>query len=302
MTAFPADAESNLFEGPYPEFSQALAHFAYPGDVRRIRELRSEWRAHNPCEYPPLFDERGWDAPRTGEAFKALWLKLEEGDVRSWRRMGKGGPYEAINPTEWRRGREYAMRQIRPPQPPPGPGFIVVATGPPLVGDVVDRRIPERDFFVVLLVNETFLRDVVVSRDDVLKRASTALAGAVASATESGRRGGKKSGEVRRESRRWVPHAEEIACAVDPNLSNGEIALAISDRWKRADVEFSGAPDANAVCSAAQGGRKTSAAKASIEELKGQIDSIPDTKAFASDTKAFSGQNVFPRQPMFAVK
>jgi hypothetical protein len=83
--------------------------------VRRIREAHSEWRAHNPCEYPPLCGERGWDAPRTGEAFKALWLKLEEGAVRSWRRMGKDGPYEAINPAEWRRGREYAMLQIRPP-------------------------------------------------------------------------------------------------------------------------------------------------------------------------------------------
>ncbi|HZZ21486.1 MAG TPA: hypothetical protein VFE60_02425 [Roseiarcus sp.] len=168
MTAFPADAESNLFEGPHPEFFQALAHFAYPGDVRRIREARSEWRAHNPCEYPPLFDERGWDAPRTGEAFKALWLKLEEGDVRSWRRMGKDGPYEMINPSEWRRGRENAMRQILPPQSPPPPGSIVVSTGPLLVGDLFDRRIPEFDFFIVLLVNETFLRDVVVSRDDLL--------------------------------------------------------------------------------------------------------------------------------------
>jgi hypothetical protein len=45
VTAFPADAESNLFEGRYPEFFQALAHFAYPGDVIRIREARSEWRA-----------------------------------------------------------------------------------------------------------------------------------------------------------------------------------------------------------------------------------------------------------------
>ena len=176
MTAFPADAESNLFEGPYPEFFQALAHFAYPGDVRRIREARSEWRAHNPCEYPPLFDECGWDAPRTGEAFKALWLKLEEGAVHSWLRMGKDGPYEAINPSDWRRGRENAMRQIRPPQPRPRADLLVVSTGPPLVGDLFDRRIPEFDFFIVLLVNETFLRDVVVSRDDIPKRAPAALA------------------------------------------------------------------------------------------------------------------------------
>jgi hypothetical protein len=44
------------------------------------------------------------------------------------------------------------------------------------VGDLFDRRIPEFDFFIVLLVNETFLRDVVVSRDDILKRAPAALA------------------------------------------------------------------------------------------------------------------------------
>ena len=181
MTAFPADAEFNLFEGPYPEFFQALAHFAYPGDVRRIREAHSEWRARNPCEYPPLYDERGWDAPRTGEAFKALWLKLEEGAVRSWLRMGKDGRYEAIKPSEWRGLREIAKRQVRPPQSPLSSGStpprgIAVFVGPPLVGDHFDRRIPEFDFFIVLLVSETFLRDVVVSRDDIRKRASTAVA------------------------------------------------------------------------------------------------------------------------------
>jgi hypothetical protein len=176
VTAFPADAESNLFEGPYPEFFQALAHFAYPGEVRRIREAHSEWSARNPCEYPPLCDERGWDAPGTGEVFKALWLKLEEGAVRSWLRMGKDGRYETINPSEWRRRRKNAMRQIRVPRPLPRPGSIVVSIGDPLLGDAVDPRIPERDFFIVLLVNEVFLRDVVVSRDDIRKRAPAALA------------------------------------------------------------------------------------------------------------------------------
>ena len=71
------------------------------------------------------------------------------------------------------------MHQIRPPQPPLRPGLaplIVVFIGPPLVGDIFDRRISECDFFIVLLVSETFLRDVVVSRDDILKRGSTALA------------------------------------------------------------------------------------------------------------------------------
>jgi hypothetical protein len=181
VTAFPADAESNLFEGPYPEFFQALAHFAYPGDFRRIREARSEWSGRNPCEYPPLFDQRGWNAPRTGEAFKALWLKHEEGAIRSWWRIRKDGPHEPINPSEWRRVREIAMQQIRPPQPPLPPGStrppgIAVFAGPPLVGDLFDRRIPEFDFFIILVVSETFLRDVVVSRDDIMKHAPAALA------------------------------------------------------------------------------------------------------------------------------
>jgi hypothetical protein len=190
VTAFPADAESNLFEGPYPEFFQALAHFAYPGDVRRIREAHSEWRTRNPCEYQPLYDKRGWDAPRTGEAFKALWLKLEEGVVRSWRRMGKDGPYETIDPSEWRRRREDALAAVKAAEATgatdvtnvkilsfaPNPVIPSLelrqtrphtGTGDPL-GDLVDRRIPERDFFIILVLNVAFLRDVVVSRDDLL--------------------------------------------------------------------------------------------------------------------------------------
>jgi hypothetical protein len=122
------------FEGPYPEFFQALAHLVYPGDAGRIREAHSQWRAHNRCEHPPLFSARGWDAPRTGEAFKALWLRLEEGVIRSWRRMGVDMPYEAITPITWVRWPKAVIRQIRPPQPAPPskPGFIVVAAGPEL--------------------------------------------------------------------------------------------------------------------------------------------------------------------------
>ena len=181
MTAFPADAEFNLFEGPYPEFFQALAHFAYPGDVRRIREAHSEWRARNPCEYPPLFDERGWDAPRTGEAFKALWLKLEEGAVRSWLTNGKRrAPMKrSIRPNgaAYVRTRSGKSGRLSPrSRLDLAPRGIAVFVGPPLVGDHFDRQIPEFDFFIVLLVSEAFLRDVVVSRDDILKRASTALA------------------------------------------------------------------------------------------------------------------------------
>ena len=57
------------------------------------------------------------------------------------------------------------------------------------------------------------------------------------SKTELGRRGGKKSGKVRRESRPWVPHAEEIVLTVDSNLSNGAIATEINGGWKRQDVD-----------------------------------------------------------------
>ena len=150
-------------------------------------------------------------------------------------------PYERIDPNEFRTRREEAERRMRlPPRQriPVVEGYQLV--GEPPLGEGVDPQIPERDSFLILGANEAFLTVVVVSRDDVLKRASTALAGAVPSATELGRRGGKKSGEVRRKSRPWVPHAEEIALTVDSNLSNGAIALAISDRWKRADVNYPG--------------------------------------------------------------
>ena len=244
MTAFPADAESNLFEGPYPEFFQALTHFVYLGDVRRIREARSEWS--EPREYPPLYDVQfGWDAPETGKAFKILWLKCEDGSVRAWRRRRAQDwtmldPFERIDPNKFRTRREEAERRMRlPPRQriPVVEGYQFV--GEPPLGEGLDPQIPERDSFLILRANEAFLRDVVVSRDDILKRAS-ALAGAVPSVTELGRRGGKRSGEVRRKSRRWVPHAEEIALTIDPNLSNEDIANAITDRWKRADVNYPG--------------------------------------------------------------
>jgi hypothetical protein len=245
VTAFPADAESNLFKGPYPEFFQALAHFAYPGDVRRIREAHSGWS--EPREYSPLYDVQfGFDAPKTGKAFKILWLKCEDGSVRAWRRRRAQDwtmldPYERIDSNEFRTRREEAERRMRlPPRQriPMVEGYQLVGERP--LGEGVDPQIPERDSFLILGANEAFLTVVVVSRDDVLKRASTALAGAVPSVTELGRRGGKRSGEVRRKSRRWVPHAEEIALTIDPNLSNEDIANAITDRWKRADVNYPG--------------------------------------------------------------
>ena len=36
---------SNSFEDDYPQFLQALTHYAYPGDARRFREAHNEWRA-----------------------------------------------------------------------------------------------------------------------------------------------------------------------------------------------------------------------------------------------------------------
>lgn len=181
MTAFPADAESNLFEGPYPEFFQALAHCAYPGDVRRIREAHSGWS--EPREYPPLYDvQRGWDAPKTGKAFKILWLKCEDGSVRAWRRRRAQDwtmrdPYERIDPNEFRTRREEAERRMRlPPRQriPVVEGYQFV--GEPPLGERVDPQIPERDSFLILRANEAFLPVVVVSRDDILKRAPAALA------------------------------------------------------------------------------------------------------------------------------
>jgi hypothetical protein len=116
-----------------------------------------------------LYTERGWDAPKTGEAFMTLWRVRLEGDaVRSWRRLGKND-YRQIAPREWRGLREAAMLQMRPPQPPrPWSGFTV-STGPPLLGDAVDRDIPEREALIILFVHLDFLRNVVVSRDDLLK-------------------------------------------------------------------------------------------------------------------------------------
>jgi hypothetical protein len=165
-------ARHDLFENSYPEFFHALAALAFPDDIDRIREAHSDWRAHNPCEYPPLCTERGWAAPEVGEAFKNLWLASENqtARVRTWRRAGKDGPYEVIDPSEWRRRRRIAMEQARSfPQQPPKPGFIAVSIRPPVLGDVIDPHIPVRDFFIVFAVNEIFLRDVVVSRSDFLK-------------------------------------------------------------------------------------------------------------------------------------
>ena len=54
------------------------------------------------------------------------------------------------------------------------------------------------------------------------------------------REGGKKTGAVRKTNRPWASHAMELARGADASASNEKIACAISDRWKRADVDCPG--------------------------------------------------------------
>jgi hypothetical protein len=168
-----ADPQPTLSENPYPEFFQAVVGLAYPGDLRRIREAHSGWSG--PREYPLLYSDHGFADPKIGQSFKTLWLKCEEKDegVRAWRRRGPhdwamSEPFERIDPDEFGRRREEAERRMRlpPRQRVPMPDYYLLVGEPPL-GERVDPHIPERDFFLVLLANQDFLRDVVVSRDDV---------------------------------------------------------------------------------------------------------------------------------------
>jgi hypothetical protein len=213
VTASQADAQPNPFEDPYPEFFQVLAHLAYPGDVRRIREAHSEWS--RPREYPPLYAEQGWDAPKTGEAFKALWLKHEDGIIRAWRRRGPHDwteleRFKPIDPGDFRGYREEAERRMRllPRQRiPMVEGFQLV--GEPPLGEGIDPHIPEREFFLVLLANESFLHNVVDSRDDVMKlTASSAPVAVVVSQAERARKSGKENAE-RIAARAEIPSAAE---------------------------------------------------------------------------------------------
>jgi hypothetical protein len=159
---------SDPFAGePYPEFFQALAYIAYPDEPRRALEAHSGWAA--PREYPPLYSEEGW-APEIGKAFGILFAWLEDGAVRAWLRTGRDEfkKFEKIDPSAWRRGRQAGTAQTRPPLTrTPGSGFTMVL-GPRLLSDFLAPDIPERDLFVVLLVNELDLHNVVVSRDDLM--------------------------------------------------------------------------------------------------------------------------------------
>jgi hypothetical protein len=53
-------------------------------------------------------------------------------------------------------------------------GYQLVGERP--LGEGVDPQIPERDSFLILGANESFLQVMVVSRDDILKHAPSALA------------------------------------------------------------------------------------------------------------------------------
>jgi hypothetical protein len=162
---------SDPFEDDYPQFLQAVAYYAYPDDVRRIREAHSEWRG--PRERPPLYTKHGWDTPVVGQACRALTWNLEDGDVRSWWRPTKEEPYgEVIKPTTWCVLRGIALRGAAAPRPgpywPPGDPTRPFFLPPDPLEDEIGP-IPERDAFIHLVVHEAFLLNVVVSRDDVLK-------------------------------------------------------------------------------------------------------------------------------------
>jgi hypothetical protein len=160
---------SDSFEDDYPQFLQALTHYAYPGDVRRFREAHSEWRA--PREHPPLYTKDVWRPEYgfdivVGEACRALISDLEEEVVRGWWRSNKDEPYgEAIKPVRWRRMREAAPCEAAlPPKRATGSVFEDPAPLNKKIGPI-----PERDALIFLIVHETFLADLVVSSHDLLK-------------------------------------------------------------------------------------------------------------------------------------
>ena len=288
MTAFPADAESNLFEGPYPEFFRALAHFAYPGDVRRIREAHSGWS--EPREYPPLYDVQcGWDAPKTGKAFKILWLKCEAGSVRAWRRRRAQDwtmldPCERIDPNKFRTHREEAERRMRlPPRQriPVVEGYQLVGELP--LGEGVDPQNPGAQ----LLPHSRRQRGLPDGRGRFSRRRTEA---GLHRARRRRTVGDRARAPRREEERRGSPKEQALG-----STRRGDRPYhrpkPFERRHRQCDNrslearrrKLSGGPDVSAVRSAAQSGRNTSAPRASTEGLKTQIDSIVTRRAFASE-------------------
>ena len=199
--------------------------------------------------------DRGWSGlpPEIDEAYRKLAPLLESGKVRASRRMAKTGPRGPIEPVEW------------------CDVILLWFENPRFIGQdeprFYDRNTPDRDFADATA--EPW-RDVLFVVADVVKAfpIEPVTPAPALSATESGRRGGKKSGEVRRESRPWVPHAEELALAVAPNLSNEAIATEISGGWKRHDVDPPGIRTLQRFVAKLRGGKIPPRAKALTEGSK----------------------------------
>ena len=189
--------------------NQAIELIAY-GDLDRARKALTS--AH-------ISESRAWPSrsvlaymdPKVMDALWTLWRMLEDGTIEA---IEHGRP---VLSSRWSGER---LARLAPGEE--------LALGPfvqELQRVVTHVRIPAGELMAAL------------SEPAPVAEADAAPPAPALSATESGRRGGKKSGEVRRKSRPWVPHAEELALAVDPNLSNEAIATEISGDWKRHDVD-----------------------------------------------------------------
>jgi hypothetical protein len=188
--------------------NQAIELIAY-GDLDRARKTQE---IH--------ISERAWSSrsvlaymdSKVMVALWTLWRMLEDGTVEAIERD------RPVPPSRWSGDR---LARLAPGEE--------LALGPfvqELQRVAAHVRIPAGEFMAALF------EQVPVA--DVADAAPPAPA---LSAAESGSRGGKKSGEVRRKNRPWVPHAEELALALDPNLSNAAIATEITGGWKRQDVD-----------------------------------------------------------------
>jgi hypothetical protein len=226
---------TSLFDKGHCPFGQALDYVIH----RNIAEVR---------EAPPPLSQREWTS-ETFDACRRLCLALEIGTVRSiddphtlhlvrWSNTKKALDDFRACPDAGRRARFIAIiervtstvrvrvvdlvKTFPPPEllalEPPAP-VERLALGPPTSKPPPPIETPAPE------------------SPPPKTPAPPVTPASALSATESGRRGGKRSGEVRRESRRWVPHAEELALAVDPHLSNEAIATEISGSWKSQDVD-----------------------------------------------------------------
>ena len=204
---------TSLFDKGHCPFGQALDYVIH----RNIAEVR---------EAPPPLSQREWTS-ETFDACRRLCLALEIGTVRSiddphtlylvrWSNIKKALDDFRACPDAGRRARFIAIIER------------VTSTVRVRVVDLV-KTFPPPELLA--------LEPPAPESPPPKTPAPPVTPASALSATESGRRGGKRSGEVRRESRRWIPHAEELALAVDPHLSNEAIATEISGSWKSQDVD-----------------------------------------------------------------